>query len=241
MKPTRTAVVLAAAFVLVAAACGGKKEGGKCKGGESVCMDKTAALTCQGDKFIKVACNGPMGCTKFENQAKCDDSIASPGDACMGASDEEYACTPDKKRALVCKGGRFERLLECRGKGGCTQVGQQISCDTSIAVKGDPCKSQDAVSCSEDGKELVKCRDGKFVTHRFCRGPKGCQLREDVPQCDETLSLDGDPCSHPGRVVCSVDGEVELTCQGSVFLRSRTCRKKPCKVVNRPGGGVECD
>ncbi len=228
------------AFSLVVA-CGGKKEGGKCKANEQTCLDKQNALVCRGDKFVKVACNGPLGCTKFEQKANCDDSIAMEGDACMGATDEEYACSPDKKRALACKGGVFQKLLECRGAAGCSQLGTQLSCDTSLAAKGDPCKTQGQVACSADGTEMVICRDGKFVLHRFCRGPKHCSLDHDQPQCDETLSMEGDPCSHQGRVVCSTDGQSELTCQGSTFLKSRSCKKSGCTVSPAPNHPVVYD
>jgi hypothetical protein len=41
--------------------------------------------------------------------------------------------------------------------------------------------------------------------------------------------------------VCSVDGQMELICQGSAFMRSRSCRKTGCTVTNRPGRPVDCD
>jgi hypothetical protein len=227
------------AFALLVAC--GKKEGGKCKGNESTCVDKQSAIVCRGGTFVRVGCGGPLGCAKFDKRANCDDSIALEGDTCMGTADEEYACSPDKKRALVCKGGIFAKYLECRGTGGCSQLGTQLSCDTSVAQKGDPCKTQEAVACTPDGTEMVICRDGKFTTHRSCRGPKKCVLDDGTPVCDETLSLEGDPCSHQGRVVCSVDGQLELICQGSTFMKSRTCRKTGCTVMNTPGRPVKCD
>jgi len=241
VKTRGTALFVSVLSFALVVACGGKKEGGKCKAGESTCMDKQDALVCRNGTFAKVACNGPLGCTKFQEKANCDDSIALEGDACMGVTDEEYACSPDKKRALVCRGGVFAKLLECRGAGGCSQLGTQLSCDTSLAAKGDPCKTQGQVSCTVDGNEMVICRDGKFVLHRYCRGPKHCTLDHDQPVCDETISLEGDPCSHQGRVVCSADGQMELICQGSTFLKSRSCRKTGCTVSNAPGHPVVCD
>jgi hypothetical protein len=141
----------------------------------------------------------------------------------------------------VCKNRRFERYLECRGKGGCTQLGQQVSCDTSLAVRGDPCRSESAVSCTDDQQEMVICREGKFVPYRFCRGDYHCSLKGDTPQCDETRSVEGDPCGLPGYVVCSFDGQYELVCQGSSFMRSRPCKRAPCVVTNKPGRTIECD
>jgi hypothetical protein len=159
----------------------------------------------------------------------------------MGVSDEEYACSADKKRALLCKNGRFEPYLECRGKAGCALLGQQVSCDTSVASKGDPCKVQGASACSVEQKEMLVCRDGKFVTYRYCRGQYGCYTKGDAPACDETLSLEGDPCGLPGYVVCSVDKQSELICQGGTFVKSRACRKSGCSVITRAGGGIECN
>jgi hypothetical protein len=235
-KKVASTFVLVAAFV--AAACG-KKEGSRCKGAESTCLDKKTALACRAEKFVTVACNGPLGCSKYQDHANCDDSIAEVGDNCMNAIEDEYACSTDKKRALICKNGKFELHLACRGKAGCTLLGQQVSCDTSVAAKGDPCKVQGAVACTEDQKNMVICREGKFETYRFCRGQYGCYMKADAPACDETLSLEGDPCGLAGYVVCSLDGKSELVCQGGRFVQSRSC-KKGCTVSNRPGRPIEC-
>mgnify|MGYP000930302136 CR=1 FL=1 len=235
----RVVTALFVGLVAVTAAACGKKPGSACKPPESTCFDKKTALACQGDKFVAIACNGPLGCNKFQDHANCDDTIAAENDLCMGTGEDEYACTPDKKRALVCKGGKFTRYLECRGKGGCSMLGQQISCDTSVANLGDPCKNQGATSCTADQKQMVICRDGKFETYRYCRGAHGCFFQEESPACDETLSLEGDPCGMPGRIVCSVDGQTELRCEGSRYGTSRKC-KKGCTVANTPGRTVVC-
>lgn len=234
----RESTVAAAVLVLLLTACG-KRVGSSCKPGESLCMDEKNALVCHGGKLEKVACAGPLGCVKIQDRASCDDSVASEGDPCMGETDEEYACSPDNKRALVCKDGKFALYLECRGKGGCSLLGHAVSCDTSIAAKGDPCRSQGAIACSEDGKQMLECRQGRFETHRYCRGQYGCSLKGEAPTCDETLSLEGDPCGLPGLVVCSVDGSRELICQGGAFMKSRSC-KKGCTVTNRPGRPIDC-
>lgn len=232
---------LSAACVLLlafATACG-KSVGSKCKPGESVCSSKSTALTCQGGKLAEVACRGPLGCTKFQEKVSCDDSEASEGDACMGESNEEYACSVDKKRALLCKNGKFERYLECRGKAGCSLLGHQISCDTSVAAKNDPCKVQGASACAVDQKEMFVCRDGKFAHYRYCRGQAGCYTKDDAPACDETLSQELDECGLPGFVVCSEDGKSELICQGGRFVKARTC-KTGCTVIAGGRGGIDC-
>ena len=127
------ALVTIASFSIVAC---GKRAGGSCKPGESTCLDKGKAVACQGGKFAEVACAGPLGCNKLQDHAICDDSVANEGDACMADADDEYACTPDKKRALLCKGGKFALHLECRGKGGCSLLGRSVSCDTSAYAAG---------------------------------------------------------------------------------------------------------
>lgn len=241
MKRLASVAPLFAAVVLVAAllpACK-KSVGSKCKPGEALCSTQAAALACQGGKLTEVACRGPLGCTKFQEKVSCDDSEAAEGDTCMGDGEEEYACSVDKKRALVCKNGRFERYLECRGKSGCALLGHQVSCDTSVASKNDPCKAQGASACAVDQKEMLVCRDGKFAHYRYCRGQAGCYTKDDAPACDETLSLELDECGLPGFVVCSVDGKSELVCQGGRFMRTRSC-KTGCTVVAGGRGGVDC-
>ncbi|AKU99396.1 putative lipoprotein [Labilithrix luteola] len=237
----RPAVLFAAMALALAASPGCKKTvGSACKANEALCEDPKSALSCQGGKFVEVSCNGPLGCTKYQDKTNCDTSVGTEGAPCMGETDEQYACTPDKKRALLCKGGHFERYLECRGKAGCSLLGQQVSCDTSVANKGDPCKKQGAVACTEDQKQMVICRDGKFDSYRFCRGRFGCYSKDDAPTCDESIALEGDPCGIPGFLACSVDGKTELACQGGVFGFSRACKKSGCVVTNRPGRAVDC-
>ncbi|HEY8074898.1 MAG TPA: hypothetical protein VIF62_12330 [Labilithrix sp.] len=236
----RRAVVFFAASVIALAACS-RVAGGKCKGNESLCVDRRNALACQDDLLVQVPCNGPLGCVKLPERGSCDDSLADEGTPCMSTGDEEYACSSDKKKALACKNRKFEKVLDCRGRGGCSLNGQQINCDTSLAQKGDACRGEGNVSCSDDNQLLLVCKDGKFDTYRYCRGPQHCHFRNDVPTCDETLSAEGDPCGIVGQVVCAVDLRNELECRDNVFTHSRSCRK-PCQVIpNRPGRPIDCE
>jgi hypothetical protein len=231
--------LVALAFALAFIACR-KHPGSSCTGRESLCLDKGSALVCRNGAFTAVTCHGPLGCAKAVDRAACDTSAAKPGDACMG-DDDEHACTADKSQALVCKGGVFERELECRGKGGCSMLGRIVSCDASIATKGDPCKTHGSVACGEDQKHMLICQEGRFRLYRQCRGAYGCFLKgADTPSCDETLSLAGDPCGIAGQVVCSVDGKSELVCQGGSFVPSISCRKG-CTVSSRPGRPIDCN
>jgi hypothetical protein len=230
--------ILFALAVIAIAGCR-KHPGGSCTGSDSLCFDKQNALVCRNGAYVGVACNGPLGCAKGRDRAVCDTSIGKTGDACMGEEDE-HACSPDKSQALVCSGGRFDLQLECRGKGGCSMLGRILSCDASIATKGDPCKVQGAVACGEDQKHMLICQSGRFQMYRHCRGEYGCFLKGETPSCDETLSLAGDPCGIAGQVVCSVDGKSELVCQGGSFVKSISC-KKGCTVTTRPGRPIECN
>jgi hypothetical protein len=231
--------VFALALVVALVPACGKRAGSSCKQGESLCMNASAALSCVGGKFAEVQCKGPLGCTRYQEKANCDVSVSSEGDACLGQNDEEYACSLDKKRALICKHGKMERYLECRGKGGCALLGQQVSCDTSVAEKNDPCKVQGASACTANQKELLVCREGKFVHYRHCRGQAGCYTRDEAPACDETMSLELDECGLPGFVVCSVDGQSELICQNGQFVKVRSC-KNGCTVIGGGRGGISC-
>jgi hypothetical protein len=242
VRPLRSLCASSALLVLLLGLASGCKKGvgSKCKPGESLCTDdKASALTCQGGKLAEVACRGPLGCTKYQEKVSCDASEAAEGELCMGESEEEYACSVDKKRALICKNGRFARYLECRGRAGCSLLGHQVSCDTSVAAKGDPCKVQGASACGADQKEMFVCRDGKFEHYRHCRGLAGCYTKDEAPACDETLSQEQDECGLPGFVVCSVDGKSELICQGSRFMKVRDC-KTGCTVVAGGRGGIDC-
>jgi hypothetical protein len=236
----RAATIAGVVVVGLLAASGCKKgEGSACKGRESMCLDKTTALTCVSEKLAKVPCSGPLGCTRFEDHANCDVSISSEGAMCLGENEDEYACAPDKKRALLCSKGKIVKVLDCRGKGGCAVAGRALSCDQAVAVAGDVCKTPEANACTADGKQQLRCQNGKFVVYRQCRGKKGCVTDEELTTCDQAQAQEGDACGVQGLVVCALDGQTELVCQGSTFLRSRAC-KKGC-VASEGGRRVACD
>lgn len=232
-------VVIGAVVLLVAAAGCKRSAGGTCTGNTQVCADKNDALVCKGGSFVPIACHGPLACSKYQDHVNCDTTLASAGDNCMG-EDDEYACSPDKKHAVVCKGGKFVPYLECRGANGCTMNGRIVNCDASLSNPGDVCKRDDALACSADGTQMVVCRLGKFEMYRFCRGEFGCAAKSDGPACDESLSQLGDPCGKAGQIVCSVDGKMELICQGTTYAKSRTC-KNACIIASGNGRHVECN
>jgi hypothetical protein len=226
------------ALVVVASACK-KHEGGACKSSEQVCADKEHALVCRSGQFVTVACPGPLACSRFENRVNCDTTMGNVGDNCMG-EDDEYACSSDKKQVVVCKKGKFESYLQCRGATGCAMDGKIPNCDVSVAAKGDPCQKPETFACAADAQQMLICRLGKFETFRYCRGANGCTVRQsEGPACDESLSMLGDPCGTPGQIGCSSDGKTELICQGGVFMKSRSC-KTSCTISTKNGRAVEC-
>ncbi len=107
----RPLLVCSLVFALFLAACA-KKAGDPCKDTGSSCgRSKKSALVCRGGTYQEVACAGPLACANYQDHANCDTSLASRGDLCMGEADE-YACSLDKKRALLCTGGTYE--MYCR-------------------------------------------------------------------------------------------------------------------------------
>lgn len=225
--------------LLLASACS-KKAGSDCEGSASMCQDKASALVCMQGKLAAVACGGPMGCTKFEDRANCDTTIANVSDPCPPDAEEHQSCTPDGKRAVVCEKGRFVRYLECHGENGCTPVGFQVACDMSLANPGEPCKEANKTACSVDGKQQVVCQNGVFVVQRHCRGERGCKNDGGLLTCDVTIADVGDPCLTVGQVVCAADGQSELVCQGGSFQRGRACLKTPCTVSANAARSVVC-
>lgn len=238
MRAPGVAAPIVAGFIAILVAACHKKDGGPCTGNEQVCADKSNALVCRGGQYTKVACTGPLACSKFQDRVNCDTSTANLGDPCMG-DDDEFACSPDKKKALVCKRGKFDLHMNCLGQNGCSLTGRAPNCDVSIGNKGDPCPKPDSFACSEDGKQMLVCHLGKFDIYRYCRGGNACVAKTDGPACDESLSMLGDPCGIPGQVVCATDGKTELICQGGAFIKSRTC-KTSCSIASAAGRSVDC-
>jgi hypothetical protein len=83
-------------------------------------------IVCRGGKYVVEPCRGRRGCYSSAGSHGCDQSVAVDGDACFGASS---ACSADGKRVLVCRVGRFEETARCDGKGGCTVLAGQLTCD----------------------------------------------------------------------------------------------------------------
>jgi hypothetical protein len=153
----------------------------------------------------------------------------------------DYACTADRGKALVCKGGRFSLWRVCRGPGRCEILeGRNLHCDTTFGEAGDPCDKAGAYSCAVDGKAMLVCGGSALTLASSCRGPLGCRIQREARkvECDDSIALEGDPCDQPKRIACSVDGKSELVCDASKYGKKRDCRRSDCRL---DGNELFCD
>jgi hypothetical protein len=218
------------------------KAGGKCQLGQAACTDPRNALACQGGVFVDIPCKGKGGCVldRVTKKVTCDDSVAEEGDGCLMSDSDNWACSPDNTKALICKSGKFALNLNCRGDRKChiNSFSETISCDIHKAQKGDPCPRPGVTACSTDFKQMLICKDGAFETFRYCRGTTGCALRSDEAFCDESIAELNDPCGRSGFLACSEDGKSELECRSGKFQQVRDCKKTGCHFMN---GRVDCN
>jgi len=179
-----------------------------------------SALVCRGGKYEALPCRGPKGCQLAGGSWTCDASVGQEGDSCPGAGS---ACSVDKKSLLECAGGKFHLKWPCRGPDGCKDAGGgQLFCDFSVAELGDACGSEGA-ACSVDKKQMLQCKDGKFVLRSHCRGPEGCKDAGERLTCDQSLAEVGDPCDQ-GDAACRADGKAFLECREGKLAVTQNCR-----------------
>ncbi len=147
--------------------------------------DKKAMVRCSKYKFATVeTCLGPSGCERTEKEARCDNSAAASGDPCT--EDNDHACSLDGKMMLLCRAGKFEERLSCKGAKACSVAGSSVRCDDSVAAVGDACEAtpgKDHYACAADNKSMLKCIDNKFVQAEKCRGRETCKLLPDGFAC----------------------------------------------------------
>ncbi len=187
--------------------------------------DGKSWVVCHKGKFRVLPCRGPKAC----KSRTCDTTMGNEGDQCR--RNDSYACSPDKKRQVVCKVpegadvGKVELARTCRGPKACTIDGDNINCDLSVAKVGDKCKGTGA-ACSEDHKAMLKCADAKMAVDVPCRGENGCRVDGTKIRCDRSQAEVGDPCTSGGA--CSVDRRKLLTCRDGKFVVRRNCYRS-CK------------
>lgn len=150
--------------------------------------DKKAMLQCVKNRWTQVqTCLGDRACSVEKQRVSCDNSTANLGDLCR--EEDDYACTPDKKVALVCRGGKFTQTMLCKGPKGCKIVGTKeagfkVECDDSISNVGDPCERDDHYACTPDERTILRCHAKKFEVDDKCVKPKDkCGLRGGLIGC----------------------------------------------------------
>ena len=234
--------VVPLALLVAFVACVGRPAPGKpCKKvGAYICTDPATALYCNAGVLQAIPCKGTRGCSGGAVSPSCDDDLAQEGDACMATTNENYACSTDHKKMLLCKDGKYAMKRKCGGPSACEVKStlNEVDCDYSISEAGDPCMAG-KVACTPDAKMALRCVGDKFVNDNACRGPKGCRSIPTGVDCDETVSMEGDPCDTDQEASCTMDAKSELICQASKYVKKRDCRGgKGCWVA---GHTLHCD
>jgi hypothetical protein len=143
--------------------------------------DNKGMLQCTNNKWTFVqTCLGDRGCVMADKKVTCDNSIANVDDACR--EEDDYACTPDKQAALVCRGGKFVPAAPCKGPKACRITGSKdsgfkVECDDSLASAGDACEKEEHFSCTADERAILKCKNKRFEIEEKCRPKEKCQIR----------------------------------------------------------------
>jgi hypothetical protein len=147
--------------------------GDACDGPEGACaVDGTKKLVCKGGRLALAAtCEGDERCKAKDHAIHCDERRGTPGAACTASA----ACTADGRTLLECRDDVWVVLAPCRGPDGCTIEGQNIGCDTSLAVAGEGCDGKGA-ACAADGKTMLQCKSAKWAVERVC--PKACEIKK---------------------------------------------------------------
>lgn len=165
----------------------GNRAGDRCSlddNGVAVCASSRDMLVCRGEAFTSVPCRGPRGCEMVGEQARCDQSVAEPGEACNPAGAK--ACAGDGAGVLVCADGHMTELYRCRGEGKCRASAGKLACDQTVAQLGDRCDKalHGHIACSEDRKALITCRDERFVPSEKCKAGTVCVVNGQSTKCE---------------------------------------------------------
>jgi len=241
--------VFAVSLVVILSQCKGLKPtaGAPCMIGNNKfqCTDPSAALLCQGGKWVNMPCRGPRGCTGMGTSQRCDDDLAQAGEACMmEASGDNLACGTDKTTELTCVAGTWKTTRTCKGPKKCVITGTIINCDDSMGDVGDPCAVEAGdgnYGCTVDKKVEVVCdaTSSKFQISNACRGAKGCWIENNLVHCDNSAARLGEKCRPVDNHSCSEDATQELKCSPQfTWIKQRDCKHGGCKVKSSE---VYCD
>jgi hypothetical protein len=245
MRGNRWVVAGVAIAALVLGGCK-PKVGAKCNSGQEICTDKSNGLFCGADnKFAAMSCGGPQGCQQSAQGFACDNSLATAADGCE--TNDDVACSVDKKAALECHTNTFAVGSTCKGPKGCTIADDKISCDNDISDEGDACHFDDDYACTTDKQLVLRCKDKKMLAYNACRGPNGCVIKEEPVEhkiefdCDDSVAQIGDACDTESEEACTADKKSLLICKTAKFVAHKTCSGPQGCVYEPRGDRYFCD
>lgn len=154
-------------------------------------------------------------------------------------------CSPEGKEvcagkdaALLCLDGKWTPM-PCRGAKGCSGEGAVAECDQSVARASETCHLESAVTCTEDKRASLSCKQNTWQASEACGGPQGCTRGASGALCDSSIAKENDKCTHPGSQACSQDKRTRMTCTGGRFVLAEHCRGP--QGCNAAGRRVSCD
>jgi hypothetical protein len=150
-------------------------------------------------------------CGAKKETKKSDDDACSP---------EGATSCKDEHTLRRCKDGELV-TSHCKGPRGCMKEGGEAACDDSASSEGGPCDVENAIFCSADGKELLRCRGGRLAVESECVDSGACETVGGTPQCHGPVAKPGAPCFKAGA--CSVDQKSILTCRDGRFADEADC------------------
>ena len=226
-------ILFGVALVALSASACKPKAGSTCTENAPSCDTPTSRLACVNGVFALEACKGPKGCSVVKDNVVCDSMHGDVGDPCVSAN--TLICSTDAHAKLMCENGKLVQTGRCDGDGCTVDDTRGLGhCANPYAIEGDVCKEGGA--CSQDGKNELKCKDGKMVMARACRGDEACSALQSGPNCDRSTSLIGDGCDPNDpelAVACEPTNATILICKTGKFEQGPRCGgEQKCSVAH---------
>ena len=176
----------------------------------------------------------------------CDDSSsAADYQACGSIAHDAVACSEDGTKLVRCNDGALEALTgkeQCTAEQKCVVNDGKAVCEDKDADAPKSCGNiaHDAVACSEDGAQLVKCNDGKLeplTGKEQCTAEQKCVVNDGKAVC-----VDKSPCGDVahGKKTCNMDKIA--TCNDGVLVDDEgdtQCVDRETRCSDE-GGDVKC-
>ncbi len=235
LRHARLAPLALGLFALVGLAACNKtvKEGDPCSVvGEVQCIDDKTGGFCVDGKYEALPCEGATGCMSVAGKGSCTHNEYKVGEPCF-KDEGEPQCTGDGKAMIKCVDNRWVKTEDCMGKLGCVANAKGATCDLGAAAAGDDCtpENEGNAACTEDGKALLLCRDGKMVLESTCKGMHGCRQKGKELECNSQIADLDDPCDqmmYDGKFACTPEKDMRLVCKDGKFVKDQDCK---CNVM----------